>query len=108
MTRNILLSAGLTIFLVVFTAGNVPASDNEALARQLLGSQGCKGCHLFEGSGGSLGPALDEVGKRMTQEDITDKLRNPKGTNANSMMPAFTHLKPEEMTALSEFLATRK
>lgn len=108
MIRSILLFTGIALFLAVYAAGNVSAADNEAFARQLLGSQGCKGCHLFEGSGGSLGPALDEVGKRMTPEDISDKLKNPKGTNANSMMPAFTHLTPEELTALTEFLASRK
>lgn len=102
------LFAGFAVLSLGLAPLSANASDSEALARQLLNSQGCKGCHLFEGSGGSLGPALDDVGKRLNQEQIATRLQNPKASNANSIMPAFGHLKPEELKALSEFLASRK
>lgn len=80
----------------------------EVSARNLLLSQGCKGCHVFEGDGGTLGPALDKVGSRLTSLQIEQKLLNPKLTNPDSVMPSFKHLKDKERKALADFLKTRK
>jgi len=83
-------------------------SADDAKARGLINSLGCKGCHSFEGSGGTLGPALDGVGKRLSKEQIKTKMLDPKGTNPASMMPAYGHLATADIEALIDFLADQK
>jgi len=94
------------VSLCILLAGTAFADD--ALARKLLTSQGCKGCHIFEGNGGTLGPAIDKVGTRMNAEQIEQKLLDPKATSPKSYMPNFKHLKDEEIKALVDFLKNRK
>ncbi len=92
--------------LIVLGSNRLPAE--EISARSLLLSQGCKGCHAFEGDGGTLGPALDKVGSRLTVFQIEQILLNPKLSNPDSVMPSFKHLKDEERKSLADFLHTRK
>jgi len=94
------------ILFASFTSPVFAADD--AKARGLLNSLGCKGCHSFEGSGGTLGPALDGVGKRLNKEQINTKMLDPKSTNPASMMPTYGHLATEDLDALIDFLAEQK
>jgi cytochrome c553 len=96
-----------TLIYLVSLATPALAAD-EAQARNLINALGCKGCHRFEGSGGALGPALDGVGKRLTEKQLEAKFLNPKASNPNSMMPAYTHLEKEDLAALIEFLEQQK
>ncbi len=84
-----------------------PSYGDEITARNLLASQGCKGCHHLDGSGGNLGPALDKVGTRLTRVQIWEKLLDPKTTNPDSVMPDFKHLTDEQMNALLDFLTQK-
>jgi len=98
----------LPIFMTLFILLTTTAGANEIVARNLILSQGCKGCHIFEEDGGTLGPALDKVGSRMKPSQIQQKLLDPKASSPKSYMPSFTHLKDDEMKALVDFLASRK
>jgi len=99
----------LSFILVLLASLASPAlAEDDAMARGLLNSLGCKGCHSFEDSGGSLGPALDGVGKRLTREQIEAKMLTPKTTNPASMMPAYGHLAEEDLAALIDFLEAQK
>ena len=98
----------LIIVTILFTLCSNRLPAEEMSARNLLLSQGCKGCHFFEGDGGTLGPSLDKVGVRLTSLQIEQILLNPKLANPDSVMPNFKHLKDEERKALADFLKTRK
>jgi cbb3-type cytochrome oxidase cytochrome c subunit len=86
-----------------FTSPALAAGD-EVRGRELINSSGCKGCHKIEGQGGSLGPALDGVGKRLTPEQLRQQLVNPKARNPSSTMPSFSHLPNKDIQALVDFL----
>ncbi len=98
----------LAIVLTALLFTGTPLAAEEIVARNLFISQGCKGCHHLEGSGGIIGPALDKVGSRLQKTSIRNKLLAPKATNPDSLMPDFQHLKPEELDALVDFLANKK
>ena len=99
-------TAILAIALLTLSAG--PGHADETVARSLLVSQGCKGCHVFDGEGGNLGPSLDKVGKRLNAYQIEQKLLTPRKTNPGSVMPSFGHLTDEQLLALVNFLKNRK
>lgn len=101
------LSLLCTLLFIAGLASPVFAAD-DAQARNLINSLGCKGCHSFEGSGGTLGPALDGIGKRLDKDRIKSKMLSPKASNPASMMPAYGHLSQEDLTALIDFLADQK
>lgn len=84
-----------------------PTGD-DARGRNLLNALGCKGCHAFEGSGGTIGPALDEVGKRLSTAEIETKLLAPKQNNPETLMPSYDHLPKADLASLAHFLAAQK
>ena len=91
--------------LVLGSSSNLLA--DEKVARNLILSQGCKGCHLFEESGGSLAPSLDQVGEKLSYEQLRQKLLFPKKTNPDTVMPDYQHLTEDEVRALAQFLSSR-
>jgi cytochrome c2 len=98
----------LSTLVFLFSLAAPALAADEAQARNLINSLGCKGCHSFEGSGGALGPALDEVGKRLDENQLEAKLLQPKASNPNSMMPSYGHLSQDNLAALVEFLHQQK
>lgn len=55
--------------------------------KMLVQGRGCIGCHVIEGIGGTMGPALDGVSSRRSQDYVTQQLLNPKTNNPASLMP---------------------
>lgn len=82
-----------------------PAGADDARARQLLNSQGCKGCHRLGDDGGTFGPDLQGVGKRLTPEQLRQQLLDPRSRHRQGIMPAFNHLSAAAIDALVDFLA---
>jgi len=103
MKACLLLSTALLL-----TGSLAHAAGDEALARNLITSLGCKGCHSFEGSGGAFGPPLDTIGRQLDAAQIADKLRNPDRSSPDSMMPSYAQLNRDELDALAGFLAARR
>ena len=50
-------------------------------------NQMCIACHTFEGQGGTVGPALDAVGDRLTADVIRRRLVDPRSVQADALMP---------------------
>jgi nitric oxide reductase subunit C len=71
-------------------------------------TRGCMNCHSLHGTGGSFGPALDTIGKKMSREQIEHYIRNPKAVNPKAMMPAQTTLSEKEFEEVAGFLANLK
>ncbi len=97
--------AVLIAVLTLLTCPAWAAGADEARARDLLNSQGCKGCHFFEQSGGGLGPPLAGVGKRMSREQLRLQLVKPQSLHQGGLMPSFSHLDDADIEALIDFLA---
>ena len=108
MKLRILTKTAAAAILTLALAAPAFAADNNARAMELVKAQGCLGCHKIAGTGGTFGPALDGVGKRLSAEQIRTKLVNPKATNPNSVMPSFSHLSPQDLKTLVDYLAHLK
>lgn len=75
----------------------------------------CNRCHAFGGQNGGVGPALDDVGSRLTREQILESILDPNAAIAESWpapqsaMPALRpFLSDQEMRDLISFLAQAK
>jgi nitric oxide reductase subunit C len=72
----------------------------------LFRESGCFACHTLEGTGGSAGPDLTEVGSRLDEETIQAILADPRAVNPEATMPR-PPLTERERNELASFLATR-
>lgn len=79
------------------------AGADEARARRLLNALGCKGCHSLAGQGGSVGPALDRIGRRLDAAALLQLLQRPAAEGRT--MPAYDHLPEAELKILADYLA---
>lgn len=99
----------LLIVIALLCYGLLPApcaaaEDQDFLARRLLNALGCKACHQFSGDGASLAPVLDQIGSRMTKEEIEQWLTNPTTGATQGFMPSYRNTPADELKILSEFL----
>ena len=79
------------------------AGADEARARRLLNALGCKGCHALAGQGGSVGPALDQLSRRLDAAALLQYLQRPAAEGRT--MPAYDHLPQAELKILADYLA---
>jgi ubiquinol-cytochrome c reductase cytochrome b subunit len=93
-----------------FEGQNLPASVTAGLTGDavqgaaLFQQKDCIACHMIAGAGGKRGPDLTEVGGRLSSDQLTWRI-----LNGARNMPAYGQtLKPDELSALVEFLSTRK
>lgn len=87
----------------VATAGSDTMVEREN--RPQVYNQTCIACHALGGQGGNVGPALDGVGDRMTQEEIEIWLTNPGAVRPGTAMPKLP-LSEGEIRELAAFLST--
>ncbi len=102
-----------------------PPQDSEkrrsAGARRLIGGStlspgaalfkesGCFDCHKLNGVGGSKGPALTGVGRRLDVEMMRQQISDPQAVNPNAEMPGYAdQLSAEDIDLLVKFLAKQK
>ena len=62
---------------------------------------------LLGGQGGSVGPALDTVGNRMTKDELATWLKDPAAVRPGTQMPKLP-LAEADIESLSTFLAQQK
>lgn len=79
------------------------AGADEARARRLLNALGCKGCHSLAGQGGRVGPALDQIGRRLDAAALLQYLQRP--ATQGRTMPAYDHLPEADLKILADYLA---
>lgn len=68
-------------------------------------TRGCMNCHSLHGAGGTFGPAMDTIGRKLSLEQIEHYIRNPKAVNPKAMMPPQTALSEKEFEEVAGFLA---
>jgi ubiquinol-cytochrome c reductase cytochrome b subunit len=86
--------------------GSVTAglTGSAATGAQLFAQKGCLNCHTISGAGGARGPDLTRAGARLGRSELTTRILNG-GTN----MPGYgASLRPDELSALVDFLQTRR
>jgi len=71
-------------------------------------TRGCMNCHSLHGTGGTFGPALDTIGRKLSKEEIEHYIENPKAVNPKAMMPAQKELSDKERESVAGFLANLK
>jgi mono/diheme cytochrome c family protein len=71
--------------------------------QRLFQQKGCIGCHTLAGKGGTVGPALDDVGLRRSPEWMVQHFREPQAVSPGTVMPQFSFTEAEAR-ALTEFL----
>lgn len=86
---------------LVATAGVSPGAA-------VFQTKGCMNCHSLHGVGGTFGPALDTIGRKLSIEQIEHYVKDPTSVNPEAMMPPQDDLSEEELEAVAEFLANLK
>jgi nitric oxide reductase subunit C len=71
-------------------------------------TRGCMNCHSLHGTGGTFGPALDTIGRKLSMEQIEHYIKDPKAVNPKAMMPPQTALSEKEFEEVAGFLANLK
>jgi menaquinol-cytochrome c reductase cytochrome b/c subunit len=86
---------------------NLPA--NARPGAELFATSGCLNCHVYDGTGGTIGPELTEEGTRNRgiQWQI-DHLENPSAITPGSSMPPFADLGQQNLRNLAIFLEASK
>jgi mono/diheme cytochrome c family protein len=79
-----------------------------AEGRQLYKEQSCNLCHAIGGEGGSGGPALDNVGRILTPEKLTQKINAMRAGTVSSMPPLPSTTTDEQIQSLVAFLSSLK
>jgi mono/diheme cytochrome c family protein len=109
VTSIMLFSAVLCVAPV---ASAVAAEQHEA-GMKVYAAQKCSVCHSIAGKGNAKGP-LDEVGSRLSADEIRQWIVNPaemtKKTNAPRKPPmkAYASLAKEDVDALVAYMQTLK
>jgi ubiquinol-cytochrome c reductase cytochrome b subunit len=97
----------LASFLLKLNPNNATALGNApdfATAGALVyQANHCGACHLVNGVGGKLGPALNGLSKRRSESWVESHFAKPQELSPGSMMPPYT-LSPKDMQNLTTYL----
>jgi predicted CXXCH cytochrome family protein len=81
-------------------------SPSEVAGKKIYDDMMCAGCHKIGGQGGEGGPALDDVGARLTRAEV---LKRMMGRRAGTVMPPLPSDMPDEkINALVDYMMTLK
>ncbi len=58
-----------------------------ALAQPQIFSSLCSACHMVDGKGGNVGPALDDASARKNAQEMTAWLKDPQKIKPGTTMP---------------------
>ncbi|GAB4374205.1 MAG: hypothetical protein Kow00128_24150 [Deltaproteobacteria bacterium] len=71
-------------------------------------NKGCMNCHTLHGTGGTFGPVLDTIGRKLSAEQIERYIHDPRSVNPNAMMPPQKELSDRERDEVAKFLSNQK
>lgn len=84
-------------------------SDLVANGKLLFSKEGCDGCHVINGNGGSGGPDLTHEGSRMPDIDWQiAHMKDPTKMKPDSIMPPYANLAPADLKALAEYVVSNR
>lgn len=104
-------SAALAAVLATSLATAAPkkpaAKPDLAAGKKVFDTMGCMGCHKVAGKGQTSGPDLSHVGKEHDAVWLAKKIKDPKSTKKDSIMPPFGG-SDKDLKAVSAYLASLK
>ncbi|NKE72574.1 c-type cytochrome [Candidatus Manganitrophus noduliformans] len=83
------------------------AGLSPAEAGQKVFDARCKRCHVINGSGGTRGPNLSNVGGRLEEAALRDFLQDPEKARPGTRMPKVA-LTEKQLDAVATYLAGLK
>lgn len=85
------------------------SGKGSSMGQTLFKKHDCSACHQIGGLGGTAGPELTHIGlEKPDAEWHIRHLKNPEAVVPGSAMPAFSHLRDEDLRELAEYLITLK
>ncbi len=107
----------LVITFLIFTCSTSTISKTDSkespsaaiknfLSNSIVKQKGCLTCHSVAGSGGTVGPGLDQVANRRTAEWLKRWLEDPPGIKPDTFMPNF-NLPADQVEALAAFVTSQ-
>jgi mono/diheme cytochrome c family protein/nitrate/TMAO reductase-like tetraheme cytochrome c subunit len=87
------------------SAAQAVPSGIGAGGRKIYDTQGCAKCHAIDGKGGTAGPSLSDVGKRLSKDQLTVLIQKMR-TGKSSMPPLPPKTTDQQAKDLTDFLAT--
>jgi len=97
------LGLGMSGLRAAETAG--PDAEKVKKGQQVYAAQHCSMCHSIAGKGNPKN-ALDDVGSKMTADELKKYIVNPKSVKADSKMKAYSSLPADDLDALVAYLST--
>lgn len=95
--------------LILFSLSIVMAGcEMNSQSARIIDREKCRECHTINGTGGSSGPNLTNVGSRRSRDYIIEQIKNPKSHKADTAMPSFSRLPEQDINALADYLSRRK
>jgi ubiquinol-cytochrome c reductase cytochrome b subunit len=75
----------------------------------ILINRECLSCHKIDGAGGTEGPDLSAIGRKLDAATIEKRIIDPTSVQPDAMMPPLGDvLSPEEIASIARFLAKKK
>ena len=86
-----------------------PTLEGEARVATYVLGRYCANCHMIDGVGGHEGPDLTRAGAERDAKWIHEWITDPEAVDPTAAMPSFgDRLTPEELMAVTNYLAARK
>jgi cytochrome c2 len=101
----VVLSLGLGVAGPRAEETAAPNAEKVAKGQQVYAAQHCSMCHSIAGKGNTKNP-LDDVGSKMTAEEMKKYINNPKSVKADTKMKAYASLAGDDLDALITYLLT--
>lgn len=76
--------------------------------QKIYQSQGCSGCHMINGIGGTTGPELTKVAARRDRQWLLEHFEEPGKIVPKSAMPSYKHLGVQALNELTDYMLTLK
>ncbi len=92
---------------ILATAVGVAGRELSAGQREYQ-AQGCSGCHMINGIGGTTGPDLTKVGSRRDREWLHEHFEEPQKLVPGSAMPSYKHLSDQALNDLTDYMVSLK
>jgi mono/diheme cytochrome c family protein len=87
-------------------AANAPSAQDVAEGRQFYVAQSCNVCHSIGAEQASGGPPLDSVGRRLSHEQLLNRMKALRSGVDKSMPPLPADTPDEKINTLVEYLQT--
>lgn len=87
-----------------------PSAAVLAAGAKVYDANGCGGCHMINGKGGTNGPDLSGTGAeaKHTAKWLETQIVNPKANKADSTMPPYDSIKGKDLSNLVAYLGSLK